>query len=599
MSDQASTKRRGLFRRNRDEDEFEAERDLSELSLPTSDEHDEEWEAPIVASPAARAPRRTADMFAPKEKFADTWSEDSWDDEWKEPAVRRTSIPPAADPTPEKVDQWLESDASNWDDVTRESVRKMGADPSHAAAARSIRPGSTWDDTGDVASSEAADPDLHNVLERALATQQAASNDVDGVGEAEPPPVEDPTGKVGGVSRRFGRSRSTIVPPVSAAPAIASSVIAVPIETSPLEMSPIETSPVDVVSATVGESVEPAIGDVAASTATEHIVDIADKPVQTTPTLPSTPTVAKLELPIVPNMKLDSSRMSRREGDIHPSPTLAQSRQSPTFTPSELPPKTEPLTSPVEAIAPVEIPTKDVVIGETTKVWVTDRREGSTPEIPVESVKLVGTDSEATRSAAAMTVPDIAAPSVAVPEIAAPTVDAPTQATLPTESLDDRTQDIEMDRTRAAAFVDRATWIGTGLAAVAGLRLALHVASGLKQANPLDGALSGLARIGSGFANAGALHGLLLVAAVTLLSLPALFNRDDLVPRRTGSGLGLALGGATLGIIGAVISLVTQSSWAKAAGTTVSLGSRGELIAMLGLAIVALGATLRSLRSYD
>jgi hypothetical protein len=70
------------------------------------------------------------------------------------------------------------------------------------------------------------------------------------------------------------------------------------------------------------------------------------------------------------------------------------------------------------------------------------------------------------------------------------------------------------------------------------------------------------------------------------------------VPRRTGSGLGFVLGGAIVGIVGAIVALLTQSSMAKALGTSVNLGSRGEVIAALGLGLVALGAGLRALRSY-
>jgi hypothetical protein len=156
-----------------------------------------------------------------------------------------------------------------------------------------------------------------------------------------------------------------------------------------------------------------------------------------------------------------------------------------------------------------------------------------------------------------------------------------------------------MDRDRAAAFVDRATWIGSGVALVAGARLLFHVVSSLRQANPAGGTLSWLDRFGDAFAKAGATHGLLLIAAVALLSLPTLFTQDDLVPRRTGGGLGLVLGSSLLGVVGGLIALLVQGSIADAFDSAVSWGSRGDVLATLALSVIALGAAMRALRSYE
>jgi hypothetical protein len=533
MSDQG---RRGMFRLNRSRnqqqdqtgdqfgDTFEVQRPLSDLALP-DDEEVSTWETPPAAT-SRKVPRRTADMFAPKETISDTWSEDAWDDEWKEPAIRRTSIPPAADPTPDKVDQWLESDASEWHDVTRDSARKLGVDPS-LAAARAVRPGQSWDDTGDVVAAVSsattevssttdasagatttADPDLQATIERALANSAVDSGPVvsettliSPITTTETTDTTDTTDTTvtasvvssgvvtGGVSRRFGRGKTTFAP----APLP-------PLNPEDKNSDQPEDATNDPArteqSKSLDDTVEP-----------ERVVDIADK-VGASVTETSTPESSTPE--------------------------------------SSTPESTVSLGDP--AVTPITVKIVDSSVA--------GQAEDGASELSNKSI-----------------------------------ADGPSLDAEPLE-------EIEMDRARALAFVDRATWIGTGVAAIAGLRLALHVASGLKQSNPASGTLTGLTRLGSAFTNAGVLHGLLLIAAVTLLSLPALFNRGDLVPQRTGSGLGLVLGGSILGIVGAIVGLLTQSSMAKALDSTVSLGSRGELLAAIGLGLVALGATLRALRSY-
>ena len=82
---------------------------------------------------ADRRPKRSGDMFrrAEPSTFEDSWSssawaEDGWDDDWSDPSTKRASVRPAADPRPEEVDAWLESESSEFADVTRDIAEKWG-----------------------------------------------------------------------------------------------------------------------------------------------------------------------------------------------------------------------------------------------------------------------------------------------------------------------------------------------------------------------------------------------------------------------------------------------------------------------------------------
>lgn len=520
MTDEGGAgRRRGLFRRNRSDDDL-IDRDPLEGTLPELPPPDPDevalWDQNSAPSP--RVPKRTADMFAPKESFSDTWSEDAWDDEWKEPAVRRTSIPPAADPTPQKVDEWLESGAEDFNDVTRDSVRKLGVDPS-LAAARAVRPGATWDDTGDVSTVDtgATDPALQATIERALATPTAAPT-------ALPPPPIAPleTDRAAGVSRRFGRVRSTIDVPDSASSADTTGSIG------------------------SGAADSVAVGGIGP----EDIVDISIGSATLDVSAPSSDSPADEPAGI--------DDMPDREWD------------RPVFAPSEPehPGHTDVASVPSDELSPHVLDPAEIVeqheSEHQTEYHADDPDEQQTHDQTEDDLDDVG--------------------------------EAHPDSTHTSHGI---TEEIEMDSARAHAFTDRASWIGTGLGGVAAARLALHVASNMKQADPADSPISALARIGGGFANAGVMHGLLLIAAITLLSLPALFNREDLVPRRTGTGLGLVLGAALVGLLGGAIALLTQSSLADAIGTKVTLGSTGEILAALALSAVALGATMRALRSFS
>jgi hypothetical protein len=524
MEDEAGTKRRkGLFRRERTVDEFEMNRPLDEL--PPVDDSDFEAPEPIVSRP--RSAKRTAEMFAPKENWStDSWSDDAWDDAWKEPAVRRTSIPPAADPTPKQVDEWLESDAHSWQDVTRDSVRKLGGDP---ALATKAQPGATWDDTGEVdvgardasvvtvdAPVPAADPELAGAFTRAL-TQPPIS-------VTTPAPTETPAPQPG-VSKRFTRERSSITPAaVAATPAATPTTAPASTDTGPGR----DESKTDALIGQETRSKEQSKGPAASST--ERIVDIADPVTSRNPN---------------PNADPIDDSVSPSPKTVLPATSGASSTSDSVIA--------------TDATTDMPAPTagsKTIIIGETVET-----AEDTTGATDTGAVAAISSGED----------PD-------------------------TPAL---TEEIEMDRDRAAAFVDRATWIGSGVALVAGARLLFHVVSSLRQANPAGGTLSWLDRFGDAFARAGATHGLLLIAAVALLSLPTLFTQDDLVPRRTGGGLGLVLGSSLLGVIGGLVALLVQGSIADAFDTVVSWGSRGDVLATLALSIIALGAAMRALRSYE
>ncbi len=532
MSDEGGAgRRRGLFRRNRSaEDQPDDRFDVDFADLPPADPEEVAiWEQ--TSAPRTRAPKRTADMFAPKESFSDTWSEDAWDDEWKEPAVRRTSIPPAADPTPQKVDEWLESGAGGFDDMTRDNARKLGVDPA-LAAARAVRPGATWDDTGDVSTNETrsestgapelSDPMLQATIERALSAMPA------------PPAAPPDATRIAGVSKRFGRSRSTVSTVLADATADAGSGLE-----SAADID-------DLVGAATPSGAAAAVGKPRAVGDIEDIdiIDVTDR----------------VESKIESESKHGETAA---EADVETDETAAE-------TAAEI---DDEIDDEIEA---------------PERAW---DRPVFAPTGPKADDEISGTSENADEVAAEKSDDESSG------EESADDQPARRRATAQQED-ESADEEIEMDRTRATAFTDRASWIGTGLAGVAVLRLAFHIASNMKQADPAEETLGGLARIGGGFANAGLMHGLLLIAAVTLLSLPALFDRDDLVPRRTSSGLGLVLGAALVGLIGAIVALITQSTLADAIGTKVTLGSTGEMLAALALSVVALGATMRALRSY-
>ncbi len=155
---------------------------------------------------------------------------------------------------------------------------------------------------------------------------------------------------------------------------------------------------------------------------------------------------------------------------------------------------------------------------------------------------------------------------------------------------------------KEVAFSDRATWIGAGVAILASLNLILNVASGMRAADPDGSSLSIFTRIGRGMADLGITQGALLVLAVVLISLPSLIDSRGAqrYDGRVATGLGLTLGGAVVGIFGALLAWSAQRHMAALAGTSggaTNLRLLAEMVVTAGLCLVAFAAALRALRS--
>ncbi len=67
---------------------------------------------------------------------------DDWDDEWGRARLPPPEHPAAMDIAPAQVDAWLEDQARDLDDVTRDNTARWGGDETLLRTAR----GSTWDD---------------------------------------------------------------------------------------------------------------------------------------------------------------------------------------------------------------------------------------------------------------------------------------------------------------------------------------------------------------------------------------------------------------------------------------------------------------------
>jgi hypothetical protein len=128
MADRDSGAKRGLFRRGA----------RADAAAPSNDTP--------VATPIPRRERRSSgEMFTtkPANNFddpwsSDAWAEDGWNDEWADPKSR-ASIRPAAAPRSADVDAWLESDQTEFADVTADIARKWVPDTEKGR-------GATWDE---------------------------------------------------------------------------------------------------------------------------------------------------------------------------------------------------------------------------------------------------------------------------------------------------------------------------------------------------------------------------------------------------------------------------------------------------------------------
>jgi hypothetical protein len=145
--------------------------------------------------PAVDDPTRSAAFGDPWS--ADAWSDEGWDDGWND-RTRRASVRPAAEPRSADVDAWLESDQTQFADVTADMARKWKANVPAAV-------GSTWEDDApetQVPTTVESDPsplpsDELTIAARELVDEEVASTDLaaDLATEAEPntdQPADEP-----------------------------------------------------------------------------------------------------------------------------------------------------------------------------------------------------------------------------------------------------------------------------------------------------------------------------------------------------------------------------------------------------------------------
>ncbi len=156
--------------------------------------------------------------------------------------------------------------------------------------------------------------------------------------------------------------------------------------------------------------------------------------------------------------------------------------------------------------------------------------------------------------------------------------------------------------TSATASTRTLTSAGLGLIAVESLRMLGEVGSSLS-VNAADriGSLDAGHRIGQVFADLGVTHGAILAVGVGFLALPQLFHGrlSDKAATKTGLGLGLALIGSILGVIGGILALRWGVRVNDAAGVDDNFGTIaryvGNVVATTGSSLVAMIIAFRTL----
>ena len=156
--------------------------------------------------------------------------------------------------------------------------------------------------------------------------------------------------------------------------------------------------------------------------------------------------------------------------------------------------------------------------------------------------------------------------------------------------------------TSATASTRTLTSAGLGLIAVESVRMLGAVGSSLS-VNAADriGALDAGHRIGQAFADLGITHGAILTVGVGLLALPQLLHLrlSDKAATKTGLGLGLALIGSILGVIGGILALRWGVRVNDAVGVDDNFGTIaryvGNVVATTGSSLVAMIIAFRTL----
>ena len=549
LDDRSGGRRKGLFRRTR-ADEFTPEAPWEPGQWDQSAE-----EPPMEGTvPSSVGKRRTsADMFAQRDKgWTESWGDDAWDDEWRDPAFRRVSIPAAANPGPAEVDAWLQDDAQGWSDSTRETAHRWGGSDGNVA-----QPGTNWD--------------------------------------------EEPTGPRPEGVGRSGEHRSAAAERNPSVTAVAESLTAPAARlTSSIVARP------QVVQAVSDDPVERALATV------EHqSIDLTDQPdgwpndrldVTEEPVPEATSAPGLQELERNAGVEVDEAVQSAARFDPKPAP-LPQPRSRFRRTRSSEVPQTQTAEGLDDGEGQVSLVVPDHGVSPMPP---TDTWEDATGPIVTGEAGELGdsTDSAMTEPAQDHSIEAVLdeAPSDAVAVESVPDAGSWEAAADPSSAEQPSGDQQRRTNRKEVAFSDRATWIGAGVAILASLNLVLKVASGMRAADPRGSSLSIFTRIGRGMADLGITQGALLVLAVVLISLPSLIDSRGAqrYDGRVATGLGLTLGGAVVGIFGALLAWSAQRHMATLAGTSggaTNLRLLAEMAVTAGLCLVAFAAALRALRS--
>ncbi len=539
LDDRSGGRRKGLFRRTR-ADEF----------TPEAPWEPGEWnqnadEQPVEGTDASSIGRRrtSADMFAQRDStWTESWGDDAWDDEWRDPAFRRVSIPPAANPGPAEVDAWLQDDAQGWSDSTRETANRWGGSDGRSDAA--AKPGANWD--------------------------EAAA-------------VPDP--KSGSASAPSSRLISSIV----ARPQTIRAVSDDPVERA---LATVEPQSIDLT-----DRPDDQPDGQRAGWPTDQVYG-SQEPM---PEPSSEP--AQQVLDVNAGTEVVDSVTSAVRFDPKPAP-LPQPRSRFRRTRSiEVPDQVSPEgLEDTEGLVSLIVPADDGSAMPSTDTWedatgpiVTGEsgESGESGDAPVQ---------EPPQAAAHEALPDEASSDAVVAESALDSETWEAAAAMETAAPEQPAYQHRRSNRKEVAFSDRATWIGAGVAILASLNLVLNVASGMRAADPLGSSLSIFTRVGRGMADLGITQGALLVLAVVLISLPSLIDSRGAqrYDGRVATGLGLTIGGAVVGIFGALLAWSAQRHMATLAGTSggaTNMRLLAETVVTAGLCLVAFAAALRALRS--
>lgn len=172
------------------------------------------------------------------------------------------------------------------------------------------------------------------------------------------------------------------------------------------------------------------------------------------------------------------------------------------------------------------------------------------------------------------------------------------------DGTDRRSSSVRRDEDRVPApSAALCTTAGSGIIAVASLRMLLALANGVVAPSPTGTAkLDVVNRIGGAFTRLGLFHGLALIVGVLLIALPPMLGDgdSDRHDSRAATLLGVAGGAAIAGILGGLLGVRAQLHGIHASATDWTR-IVGDTIAVSGASLVALWAAMKAIvtRSED